>query len=390
MSYKPFYFGQEDYIDALNALANGAVGYDPLVITKTGNFLYTPTVARSTVKLTDNLDGTLGSPPAGKFAEILTYDEANGYTTAGSNLTALSFDDLTGVSYGSIQNCLALTSLQFPVLNSIGLSASSVNQSFTLNSLPALTSLGLASLAVAMVTLVVSAPLITSLSFSALNRLYGLSLTGAALNAISFPLLTAVTNALILGDNALTTLSFPSLTVMGTLSSSGLRLSGGAGTNSTLTTITAPNLVSCNQLQIDATAYSALTGMSFPALQRLRSLFISSTCAAFASLSLPALVEVGGNGFSMAGSCPNLVTVSIGTTLKVCASNVTITGAALTQASVDGILARLAALDGTGGTTAFSSPRTVNLSGGTSSTPSAAGLVSKATLVARGVTVTHN
>jgi hypothetical protein len=65
------------------------------------------------------------------------------------------------------------------------------------------------------------------------------------------------------------------------------------------------------------------------------------------------------------------------------------TGMALNQTSVDGILVSLAALNGTGGTTAYSS-HTVNLSGGTSSTPSSIGLTAKTTLVARGCTVTTN
>ena len=75
--------------------------------------------------------------------------------------------------------------------------------------------------------------------------------------------------------------------------------------------------------------------------------------------------------------------------MKNIGGNVTITGAALNQASVDGILVSLAALDGTNGTTAWSS-KTVNLSGGTSSTPSATGIAATATLVGRGCTVTTN
>jgi hypothetical protein len=64
-------------------------------------------------------------------------------------------------------------------------------------------------------------------------------------------------------------------------------------------------------------------------------------------------------------------------------------GMKLDQASVDGILVRLAALDGTNGTTAYSS-KTILLNGGTSATPSATGIAAKATLVARGCTVTTN
>jgi hypothetical protein len=64
------------------------------------------------------------------------------------------------------------------------------------------------------------------------------------------------------------------------------------------------------------------------------------------------------------------------------------TSCALNQASVDDLLVRLAALDGTGLTTAYSS-KTVTILG-TSAAPSATGLAAKATLAARGCTVTHN
>jgi len=86
---------------------------------------------------------------------------------------------------------------------------------------------------------------------------------------------------------------------------------------------------------------------------------------------------------------PVLTTFIINPTPKMIGHNFIIQNAALDQASVDGILSALAYLDGNNGTTAYSS-KTVTLSGGTSATPSAAGLAAKAILVARGCTVTHN
>jgi hypothetical protein len=79
----------------------------------------------------------------------------------------------------------------------------------------------------------------------------------------------------------------------------------------------------------------------------------------------------------------------MGGTLKSVGGNFSATGCALNQASIDGILVSLAALDGTGGTTAYSS-KTVALTGGTNATPSATGLAAKAVLVARSCTVTNN
>jgi hypothetical protein len=140
-----------------------------------------------------------------------------------------------------------------------------------------------------------------------------------------------------------------------------------------------------------------LTSLSFPALQHLDGFWGDSgqgpgaDFAAVTSISMPAIITIlQGIDLTGAASC---TTFTLGSTLKSVgaggAANFIFTGAALTQASVDSILARLAALDGTGGTTSFHNA-TVNLSGGTSATPSAAGLTSKATLVGRGNTVTTN
>lgn len=80
---------------------------------------------------------------------------------------------------------------------------------------------------------------------------------------------------------------------------------------------------------------------------------------------------------------------TIGSTLKLMDGNVIITSNSLSQASVDNILAVLAALDGTGGTTLFGAGKTVTLTGG-AFTPSAGGLVNVGILQGRGVTVNHN
>jgi hypothetical protein len=98
-----------------------------------------------------------------------------------------------------------------------------------------------------------------------------------------------------------------------------------------------------------------------------------------------------GSVISTAPGTAALTTFQLPSTLKQVGNgggNVVITSAALNQASVDNILVRLAALNGSNGTTLFSS-RVVTITG-TSSTPSATGLAAKATLVARGCTVTNN
>jgi hypothetical protein len=118
--------------------------------------------------------------------------------------------------------------------------------------------------------------------------------------------------------------------------------------------------------------------------------------ASLTSISIPVIERIGtniasGSVLSLISGLAALSTFQLPSTLKQIgngAGNVVITSAALNQASVDSILVRLAALDGTNGTTLFSS-RVVTITG-TSSTPSATGLAAKATLVARGCTVTNN
>jgi len=86
-----------------------------------------------------------------------------------------------------------------------------------------------------------------------------------------------------------------------------------------------------------------------------------------------------------------LCCITLGTGLKqvgACLGNIIITSACLCQSSVDDILIRLACLDGTNGTIPFCG-RTVCITGG-SSTPSAAGITARTTLIARGNTVCVN
>jgi hypothetical protein len=119
---------------------------------------------------------------------------------------------------------------------------------------------------------------------------------------------------------------------------------------------------------------------------------ISITAPVLSTFSLAALVRIEGItsniAISVSSAATALTNFTLPTTLKKVQGNVSFLGGALTQASVDNILVRLAALDGTNGTTAYSN-RAVDIKG-TASTPSATGLAAKATLVARGCTVTNN
>ena len=169
---------------------------------------------------------------------------------------------------------------------------------------------------------------------------------------------------------------------------------------STLTTVVAyfqPTFTAATT--VDFSALTTVTGNFQPTFAAATSVDFSSLTTVTGSFqpliplvttfTLPAIVSLlGGVVAGGLSACENF---TLGATLKSCGTGMdfTFTGAALTQASVDGILESLAALDGTGGTTAFSGV-TVDLSGGTSATPGSAGLTAKATLVGRGCTVTTN
>lgn len=154
-------------------------------------------------------------------------------------------------------------------------------------------------------------------------------------------------------------------------------------TAAALTTLSLPALVSIYGTW--GTTMAACTSVDLSLLQNVTGA-VTASFATLTTLNLPAIVSFGA---AVTFTAANMTTFSLGATLKSVGGNWTMTGMKLNQASVDGILISLAALDGTNGTTAYSS-KTVNLSGGTSSAPSATGLAAKATLVARGCTVTTN
>lgn len=120
--------------------------------------------------------------------------------------------------------------------------------------------------------------------------------------------------------------------------------------------------------------------------------FFSATVT---SIDLSSLTEVGipdDSSGSITIACSQLTTLTFPVLLVIHNTGfaaVNLSGCALDQTSVDAILVRLAALDGTAGTTLFeNSP--IDLSGGTNAVPSATGLTAKATLEGRGNTVTVN
>lgn len=216
------------------------------------------------------------------------------------------------------------------------------------------------------------------------------TIVGRELTSMEFTDLGEVTNQFSFGNAAaLTSLSFPALTVVGGVytTSTAAYANFGLTTMHALTSLSMPVLAVVGY-NFALTGMNSLTTLSLPALKYVGGLFTPTTLATLTTISLP-VIESMGLGISIANSTANITTLTIGDTLKHCGGNVIITSAALNQASVDSLLVRLAALDGTNGTTPFSTGKTVTITG-TSATPSQTGLDAKAILVGRGVTVTHN
>jgi hypothetical protein len=125
---------------------------------------------------------------------------------------------------------------------------------------------------------------------------------------------------------------------------------------------------------------------SFPLINTAKGTNFSYAWYGCSSLtSFPLINTAKGTNFSNAWyGCSSLTSFPTNMFDSCPATNFTsaFQNCALSQASVDGILASLVTAGKTNGT--------LNMNGGTSSTPSAGGLASKATLVSRGWTVTHN
>ena len=336
----------------------------------------------------------------------------NAFTIALSNITSITCPNLIAILGLLTINSPNLTNFSVPNLVYISQSTIITNSLLTTFSMPNLVNTS------GQFTFTAS-PSLAVIDLPLLNNIFGsLSGTLPALTTLTLSGLLNITAAYSLTANALTTLSCPSLLSIGTnFAPAGTLLStvnmpvltsvGGtfSPTLAVLTTLTVTSL----QTVTGAFGLTAatLTTLSLPALTTLGAGF-SPVCAlattvtltllanvtgtfvpsfaALTTLSLPALVSISG---LLTITAANLVAFSMGSTLKSIGGNFTMSGMKLDQASVDGILVSLAALDGTGGTTAYSS-KTINLSGGTSSAPSATGLAAKTVLLARSCTVTTN
>lgn len=130
-----------------------------------------------------------------------------------------------------------------------------------------------------------------------------------------------------------------------------------------------------------------LTEISFPALTNIGHNFAPNTMPLLTSIDLSALVTLQKN-VVMNNATDALEAIIFTSALKHVGGDFSVTSCALTEATVDNILVRFAALDGTNGTTIYGG-KSVTLTG-TSAPPSATGLAAKVTLEDRTCTVTVN
>lgn len=322
---------------------------DALTINYTGEWLVPPVfqmIPGSALRI-----GGMQSEVTGKVAFDCYISEGN--LPNGPRLTSLEFIDLKAtISTCGVANMTALTSFSLPEL-------AVAKGAFMASVLPALTTLNLPEL-----EYIGSNFSVSSLASLVNVNVSKLKSTGGNFTPASIPLLPA--------------LNLPELkTVAGNFNPSAL---------TSLSSMELPKLENLGG-NFNPSTLSALTTLNLPALATVGGSFSPASMAALTTLNLPAL-ETAGGGFTLTSGTAALADISLGSTLKTVGGNVNFTSCALSQASVDHILVRLAALDGTNGTTAFASPRTVTLTG-TSAVPSQTGLDAKAILVARGVTVTH-
>lgn len=155
-----------------------------------------------------------------------------------------------------------------------------------------------------------------------------------------------------------------------------------------------PQLVAC--IAICTFGTTPVTSISCPELLYVRQpMFSNVNFSNCTTISLPKLVQCS-SGIGSISSSPMLTTITlppVGVWKDAgSSSSVNITGAALTQTTVNNLLEHLAYMDGTNGTRLFGSGSTINLSGGTSAAPSNLGSVSTAgsNFVCSGTTCTVN
>lgn len=174
------------------------------------------------------------------------------------------------------------------------------------------------------------------------------------------------------------------LVFQGVTSNGGFDLEGG----SALTSLSFPNLVSIDPTGSE-NGYLYIRGLPvlqeilLPKLELANTSFVTFTIQGNAALATLDLSKLKGPGNYAVISNASLTTINFANASPVNGIIMNFSGNALSQSTVDAILARCVAV------VSFTSG-SLDLSGGTSSAPSIAGAADKATLIARGIAVATN
>lgn len=191
------------------------------------------------------------------------------------------------------------------------------------------------------------------------------------LTVLDLPLVTTMQSLIFTQNNAFQVLSLPALQTIG--------VSWSVGNNAVLRMFSLPALVSMTgSLKVNSNPLLATIILS--SLQTITGSLNFNAAAALAAVSFPALVSSSSISF---GGCTLLSSFSAPLWSPANTKDILMNDCALSQPSVDHILARAVA------NPAYVSG-TIHLAGGTSATPGTQGALDKATLIARGVTVTTN
>ncbi len=288
------------------------------------------------------------------FATVTPVDydivSAFGYTTNNRNfpgLLGIRFLPVSTIAGYAISGQTSLLSMElvnltsFPVGALCTFNGNTVLQNLSFNALQS------SGVLMQISSTVVPNPALTNLSLPVLVSAAGLTCQATALPLFSCPLLTTMTGTMaVSGNNLLTSISLPLLTTATNLN---------FGTNAALSSLNLSSVITMTGT-LTLTNCTSLPSLSLPSLTT--GILSCSGCTVLTSLTLPNWQPANGN-------------------------TVNFSNCALDQASVDLVLARAVS------NAAYVSG-TVSLNGGTSATPSAAGLADKATLIGRGCTVNTN
>jgi len=201
----------------------------------------------------------------------------------------------------------------------------------------------------------------TSFLFPDIEGCYGAFLPTFPTSITSF----SAPNLIYVGSNILgaSPTSYPSLT---SVSIPKLRISGTIFSSSTMNALTSLDLSSLINGSFSPTSINGLTTLSFPSAKYLGTLSINSATS-LTSIYTPSIVQIGQFSLGTLSACTTWTLPTLGT-WKIFNSSLIMSSCAFNQTTVDNILAALAYMDGTNNTLAYSTGRTVTITG-TSSAP---------------------